>query len=513
MQLRRGRATGILAAIVLVLGAGVSQAVTVGGGIGAQLSCDTPAGNPNPSTQRAAWEERDANDMQCATQRQQDQARNPAYLRLAEEEQATAPDPVSELNDPRPRGVTAVVPAGGDPFRVPSRWEALGRGQYTDFSFISSTGAKLNAALFSPNPTPGARYPIVTFTPGLQEAKEQAWWFSEGLAEAGYVVLAIDPQGQGRSEITARNPDGSLNCKPTCADYPTNDKPETQAAIDFALSTASAPYKYAVGKNAEGTLHYNPLWREVDQSELGIAGHSLGATAVTPIGQSDPRVKTVISYDNLDGSIPTDIVPEIHAPALYFATDYAFPTFSIPMNPNNPPAPEKHWVAYNQMRKAHVDSMVIVPRASTHYEWGPTRVDAAGKPVRRDRLVLLHACVVRPLPQVRAIGADSPHPAHLRQVRGRALDRFGNLQRQSGGCRSHEPVRRQCPIHDRGAVRGQPAVVLLRLDVFAERRLGAVDEHAQPGLFLTPPRGDYVTNVAARWWNRQVPPLLCSVSW
>ena len=143
----------------------------------------------------------------------------------------------SELNDPRPRSWGSIFVAGGDPFRLPTRWEAAGRGQWQVFNFISITGAKLQAELYSPNPHPGRRYPIVTFTPGLQESKEQAWWYGQALAEAGYVVLVIDPQGQGDSEVTSH---AKAKCNPLC-DFPTDDKPETQAAINFACRRRAIP--------------------------------------------------------------------------------------------------------------------------------------------------------------------------------------------------------------------------------------------------------------------------------
>lgn len=332
--------------------------------------CYAPAGNPNPTTDLAAWEARDRENELCSTQRLTDELTNPAFLRLSGMEVAGyEPNQIfSELNDLRVRSWGGLIVAGGDPFRTPTRWTAAGRGQYEEFKFISITGAELQAELYSPNPHPGARYPIVTFTPGLQESKEQAWWYGEVLAEAGYVVLVIDPQGQGDSEVTSHDTDPSKKCNPLCG-FPTNDKAETHAAIDFALSTPAHPYKYGTGPNGRGTLLFNPLWREVDRHELGIAGHSLGAAAVTPIGQQDPRVKAVISYDNLDQSIPSWLVPKIHAPALYFGTDYTFPTFATPRIPGGHFNPEQHWPAYDQMRKAGVDSMVITPRASTHYEW------------------------------------------------------------------------------------------------------------------------------------------------
>jgi hypothetical protein len=92
--------------------------------------------------------------------------------------------------------------------------------------------------------------------------------------------------------------------------------------------------------------------------------------AVTPIGQADPRVKAVVSYDNLDDTLPPELVPKIHAPTLFFSTDYAFPSVLAPKDPSNPPDPRVHLGAFNQLVGAGVDTMSITPRASTHYEWG-----------------------------------------------------------------------------------------------------------------------------------------------
>jgi dienelactone hydrolase len=331
--------------------------------------CIAPAGNPKPGSD--AWQARDQQNMVCSTARLRDEVSNPAFSRLSALEAAGSnPNQIfGEVSDPRLRSWGSVFPAGGDPFRIPTRWVAMGRGQYEQLKFISKTGAKLDAELFSPNPHPGKRYPIVTFTPGLQEAKEQAWWYGEGLAEAGYVVLVIDPQGQGASESTSRAPNGEPTCLPQCKNFPTDDKPETRSAAVFALSTPHHRYRFGKGKNGKGTSHFNPLWREVNRHELGIAGHSLGAIAASPIGQAKKRVKAVISYDNLDGTIPPRLTKRIHAPALYFATDYQFPTFATPMSSQSPPKPGRHLGTFRQLRKAHVDVMEITPRASTHYEW------------------------------------------------------------------------------------------------------------------------------------------------
>jgi hypothetical protein len=118
--------------------------------------------------------------------------------------------------------------------------------------------------------------------------------------------------------------------------------------------------------NAAATPTFNPFWRSVDRKHVGIAGHSLGAIAVTPIGQQDSRVGAVISYDNLDQTLGAT-VPR-RAPSLYFSTDYAFPATGAPKTGN--PSPTQHFGAFDQLAAAGVDTMSITTRASDHYEFG-----------------------------------------------------------------------------------------------------------------------------------------------
>lgn len=99
---------------------------------------------------------------------------------------------------------------------------------------------------------------------------------------------------------------------------------------------------------------------------IGIAGHSLGAIAVTPIGQQDDRVKAVVSYDNLDATLASDVPRRV--PSLYFATDYAFPATGTPKTSN--PDAAQHLGAFNQLEAAGIDTMSITTRASDHYEFG-----------------------------------------------------------------------------------------------------------------------------------------------
>ena len=52
---------------------------------------------------------------------------------------------------------------------------------------------------------------------------------------------------------------------------------------------------------------YNPLYARLDTSRVGIAGHSLGAGAVSYVGQIDPRVKAIVAWDNLRGPGPAPV--------------------------------------------------------------------------------------------------------------------------------------------------------------------------------------------------------------
>lgn len=329
--------------------------------------CDQYAGDPVAGTQ--AWTDRDANNVGCSYQRHGDAQQSPAFLAKDQEQMAieeaefastTAPEWAAEPGRLHANCCTSPPSKVGDPFRSPEEWAAAGRGRHLKFSFINRDGAKLRARLYAPIDTT-TRYPAVTFTPGLQSYNEVNSWFPEGLAEAGYVVLIIDPQGQGDSESCGHTPDGTQTTCPS-----TNQPNDTRSAIDFILSTPASPYPWAVGANAAGTPTSNPFWENVDPGHVGIAGHSLGAQAVTPIGQQDDRVDAVISYDNLDQTLGAS-VPR-RTPSLYFYTDYAFPATGTPKTSN--PSPTQHFGAFNQLAAANVDTMSITTRASDHYEFG-----------------------------------------------------------------------------------------------------------------------------------------------
>jgi len=335
--------------------------------------CDEYAGDPDPGT--PAWTARDLNNVGCSYQRRADAQASPAFQSKTAQQTAveiaeftsTLAEWAAEPNRIHANCCTSPQAKVADPFRSPEEWAAARRGRQLKFSIINRNGAKIRARLFAPLDTT-RRFPALTFTPGLQSYNEVNAWFAEGMAEAGYVVLIVDPQGQGDSENCGHTPDGAQTTCPA-----TNQPVDTRSAIDFVLSTPASPYPWALGANAAGTPTFNPFWRNVDPSRLGIAGHSLGAIAVTPIGQEDPRVDAVVAYDNLD--LLLDPSTPRRTPSLFFGTDYDFPATGTPMTA--PPPPRRHLGAFDQLAAAGVDVMSVTTRASDHYEFGyqPTPAD------------------------------------------------------------------------------------------------------------------------------------------
>jgi hypothetical protein len=266
--------------------------------------------------------------------------------------------------------------------------------------------------------------PGVVIAPGsIQGTRDEYAWLAEDLAERGYMVLTFDVQGQGQSETLPHV--GPIPDLPGCAlgttsagqDTPCDGAPSeqdqnfidsTEAAISFFLSTPAAPYPNAHA----GTLAvngYNPLWALFDHSpdsrtatlgrttRLALIGHSTSAVIDTYLQGVDPRIETLVALDKLTatptaiaddqaetGSLPGPVIPKV--PALALQAEYGFApqpyfeascssfepcpaapggTIGLPLDKAPDPNREEA-TGFNAWRKAGIDSMVIVPRASTH---------------------------------------------------------------------------------------------------------------------------------------------------
>jgi hypothetical protein len=351
-----------------------------------------PGAGPGGAPSNPAWFARDALNQYCATLRLRDQFTNRAYgyenltlgdsLWLGQLGQQISDGP-GHIHG----GLTTLVPGSqaADPFRSIDAWRHLTGGTVLPVSFTAKDGATLRGNVWMPPPgTPrlkNGRYPGVVITDGSIQAFQQLYyWAAEGLAQYGYEVLTFDPQGQGDSDLLP----STSNCGPSqlqagnavCQGVPYqqnyNFYQGTEDALNFFLSTPGHPYPGGP---------FNPGYRSLDRSDVAIAGHSLGAAAVTWVGQCDRRVKTIVAWDDLGAvnmsqcsknvAVPkADRATAVHTPALAMTNDYEFnmqPQTTVP-NPNGSAngGGGDGTSGYLSLVKAGVDSEIISVRNGTH---------------------------------------------------------------------------------------------------------------------------------------------------
>lgn len=255
--------------------------------------------------------------------------------------------------------------------------------------FTARTGAKLQGHVWGTG-LPGPRPGVVLTTGSIQASDQMYWWAARALAAAGYVVFSFDVQGQGQSETSSHEP-GQL--------FPGTDNVPSQQdanfydgtidALRFFLSTPEDPYApvgwsdedVAAAKDAssdEAMDWVNPGAGVLDRDNLGIAGHSLGARAVSNVqmcsdegelwrelelcaGESYP-IRAVVGWDALSGNV-TPVVPGMSQQADGY---FLFPTLS----PRADVDPESSLGAYrNWTENSDLDVYSYVVRAGTHIEW------------------------------------------------------------------------------------------------------------------------------------------------
>jgi dienelactone hydrolase len=280
--------------------------------------------------------------------------------------------------------------------------------------FTARDGATLSGHVWATRRGPAHR-PGVVITDGSVQADEALYWFAaQTLAKEGYVVLTFDPQGQGQSDTFGTGSDRMEGVPAQSDGRPFYDG--TEDALNFFLSTPAHHY-YPVHSCTSGSSHapkqfrrvkrgldaaYNPLWKLVNRSEIGLAGHSYGAAGVSYIGQWDHRVKAIVAWDNLGGPGPSDgSVPGmkggkslgeqgcpadpaarrtvgIHTPALGISADYG-----LPPTPNtSQPDPKAKSLWSLRYSKAGVDTGEIIIRGGSHLDFSYIPNQAFGASLR-----------------------------------------------------------------------------------------------------------------------------------
>jgi dienelactone hydrolase len=296
------------------------------------VNCAGPAGDAQPNTPE--WARREAANAYCATQRNLDTHSNPAYFAALVADQGAN------------RGATAM-----DPAREPTKHDGS-RFRFEERTITGADGTSYPTFLFRPCDTSctgmparltphDGPYPGLVTMHGGAANMEMYLWAAEGLAEAGYMVVSVNIGRTANTHYEA-----------------------TKAALDWLTSTPEQPF-------ADGSS--NPHWQELDRTRIGLAGHSAGGVAVSRLGQEDPRVDAVVSWDRAQSSgMPEGLA--LRTPALFFAADYNCQQVPVCLpqprdSAPDPLGPGTKDIDFQRLRAAGVDTMKVALRAAVHLDF------------------------------------------------------------------------------------------------------------------------------------------------
>ena len=220
----------------------------------------------------------------------------------------------------------------------------------------------------------------------------------------------------------------------------------------------------------------------------------MGGQLASVLGQEDPRISTIVSWDRGTG---LQLPKALHTPTLFFIADYACQANPVcqpepyPEPPPDPRGPGERGRDYEVVRAAGgVDTMKVAMRAATHLDWVPSE-PAGNRYVETVSVYYTLAWFDRYLK-----GSDDPNLASeaFKRLTAPVFDDSADRHNISQGFYDpgpgrggRRPVRRQRPLPPSGDAGGEPDVLLLPLQVLPDGARGRwaaghLRGHAQDGL-------------------------------
>lgn len=299
---------------------------------------------------------------------------------------SVVPVRAEEATDPCP---PSALPVLGE--KNPPAFEWQGESTAVPVAFAARTSkAKLCATLFLPATDRPA--PAIVILPGGDNGRREYYaWAGRYLAGHGYVVLTIDPEGQGESDTV-----GDPTCNAQMLSRPIDDDgyPRLCGSV---LPTQGVDSKVEAAQSGIDFLRsdHPAVHGRVDDGPVGAAGHSQGARAVSYLQSVDERVGAVVAWDNLasdaagdEGSAgggvafgartgwPREVEPRV--PSMGQASDKRGAT-----DPDG--GPESKKAAFRKWRGAGVPVMQVTLAGSQHSDWSQTE-GRVGETTPEDRL-------------------------------------------------------------------------------------------------------------------------------
>jgi pimeloyl-ACP methyl ester carboxylesterase len=242
-----------------------------------------------------------------------------------------------------------------DGSRLEHAYHGYGHPDYNDavalvpVSFNNRYGTRLYGEIVLPRraetPPSAGPFPVILALQGLNTNLAMYRWWHQVFADAGYLVLAFDFSGQGRSDDES-------------AADPGNNVEEAQDALTWLLEAS-------------------PVREVLDRQRIGVVGHSMGAIATMALQAVEPRVKAAVAAAPIsEDSAPFDANP---IPVMIQTGDHDGPIAPIPfVNPAvvravyDKLSPDRAFIVCEACSHAQHTNFPLLPTAT----WG---IEIAGR--------------------------------------------------------------------------------------------------------------------------------------
>lgn len=163
-------------------------------------------------------------------------------------------------------------------------------------------------------------YPGIVFCEGLCAYVTPYRWILRALADEGYVVLAFDFPGQGKSEGIFPIPNFSIR-------FNLGIYLRFSALIETPFHYINGEWVIATSDALTYLLNESPVKNMVNKTSIGLIGHSLGGITVTETAAEDKRFDAVVALSQ--GNPLT--IDKIDVPIQFQGGCFDIATLSIPL--------------------------------------------------------------------------------------------------------------------------------------------------------------------------------------